>query len=306
MANRYLDGLPARAKRKRPLLRIVLLWGLLIVFFLAIWQLLQPSDVPAPPRHHGSRAPASMTEPRAELTLPESLGIVLLPMLPLGLGAFLLFIALRARRFASVNTQRAELLLAREQVDDAVTELRRLLVRVQGGHMHWATMLLLGRCAEAKGDFAEAAEIFDFASSSLGGPGMRVLRRQLAPFAAAHRAFALAAVGRLEEADAALAVTSDPIALPPTKARVVRARALLLARRREHRALLDLLAAERMLVRNATAERDRELLRVLGALAQRALAGGTRAPAHRHEVDPVFRPWIERVAPEVTVLWGNA
>jgi hypothetical protein len=284
MPNRYLDGLPARGKRRGPWVRLVVLWGLLVLVFLAIWQLLQPSD--------GSPAVQPPEPPSSDPSWTFVLGstVVALAIVAAGVG---LFLRRRAGGLAAMRS--ADAMLAREQVDAPVATLRSILPKVQPGHAHFSAMLVLGRCAEMHADFTEAAEIFELATSSLGGPALRLLRRQLVPLAAAYRAFALAAAGRLDEADAALAATNEPLALPPTRALVTRARALVLAKRGEHRALLDLLAKERAMVRNGLNERNRSLLRLLAARARVALEGGTLDAVSRADVDPALLPWIDRV-----------
>jgi hypothetical protein len=308
MANPYLEGVPVRARNAGAARRFVALWVLLLGMFFFIWLVLGgQSDHSAPLVH----APSAPSRAAATATIEDArrvgfLTLVGVPVGTVGLITGLVLLTVRRKKRDAAQLRDAEVLLACEQVDAAVLALRSLLPRAKPGAAHFTAMLALGRCAEQRGDFRAAYEMFMLASSSLDGPGMKPLRKQLAPLAAAHRAFAAAALGHFPEAEAALAETNEPTALPPTRARAVRSRALLLARRGEHKELLDLLARERGALRNALVERDRTLLRALEAVARRAIEGGTRAAAARVEVDPVLRPWIERAAPAAAAAWGPA
>src|SRR5262249_19401677 len=124
----------------------------------------------------------------------------------------------------------AEATFLRGDIDRAVADARDVLRTQRGIHDRYGATMLIGRCAEARGDFVEAEAIFARAKNELVDV-FGVYRDQMLPLAAARRAFALAALGRLDEADAELTQTTHRDALPGTRWLAVRARAVSLARR---------------------------------------------------------------------------
>jgi tetratricopeptide (TPR) repeat protein len=212
------------------------------------------------------------------------------------------FVVLRRRRsgvgVADVRVL-AEALVLRDDFDAAVPKLKDA-IRTSRGPWRQANLLaLLGRCAEGRGDFAHAADVYARAEGLL--PSRRtVAYAQLAPILAARAAFALAASGRLDEATNALARAGGRDAYPGTRALAARALALVLTRRGEHEALRKHVDEARVVVKNSLSYRDRALMRVVAANAQRALTGHLRGgvPAGLH-LDAETRSWIARAAPEV-------
>ena len=320
MTTRYLEGVPRRTFRSAGrVLRLLLLWVLAMVLFVAIWQLLSPPPSPSPsPRAAG--AARSQTAPRAEVQEESAharadvfdLAVPLAVLVAVGVGAWLLVVR-RAQRGLS-ETNDVEQLFLCERYDDAIARAQRQLRtgRLQP-YPAFRAFLMLGKCVEAKGEFADAAEVYGAAAGAVpSAPGvLGTMRQQLAPLASAQKAFALAADGRLDEADVELRAAAGPVAMPGTRAMAVRARAVVLAKRAQYKELLDLLASERAVVKRSLAYKDRMLLRALAAHARqgvasavdgRARSGGV-APLH---VDGDTRAWITRVFPPARALWEAA
>jgi hypothetical protein len=194
------------------------------------------------------------------------------------------------RRTAGPKVAEAEALVLRERFDEAVPALRMLLPRTSG-YERYRVLIALGSCASMKGDFAEAAEVYATASRVSGG----ALGQMLAPNAHAAAAFALAAAGRLDDAERALAWAASGPGMPSTRAAVARARALLLSKRGQQAAVTELVAAERLAIRNSLPRRDRVLLRVLA----------TTPPGHVR-VEPEIARWIALVVSERREIWEGA
>jgi tetratricopeptide (TPR) repeat protein len=272
--NPYLKGVRILRPSTR-WVRVVALLVLTGVLFYALSRLLDPGDgVPLDPATY----------------------VVVLFVLTAVAG----FVALRRRRSAAGAADVrvvAEALVLRDDFDAAVPKLKDA-IRTSRGPWRQANLLaLLGRCAEGRGDFAHAADVYARAEALV--PTRRgVAYAQLAPMVAARGAFALAASGRLDEATNALARAGGRDAYPGTRA--LAARALVLTRRGEHEALRKHVDEARVVVKNSLSYRDRALMRVVAANAHRALTGHLRGgvPAGLH-LDAETRSWIARAAPEV-------
>lgn len=166
----------------------------------------------------------------------------------------------------------------------------------------------LGRVAEARGDFAHAAEVYERAALALpvrrGLLGMAFA--QLAPVIGAQRAFCLAAAGRLDEAQRVLDAAHDRDEFPGVRALAVRAQALLHARRGEHQALVDLASREHVRIKNGLPHRDRALLRVLLGWGRSCASGAFRSPPPPgFGEDAELRAWIARAVPEAAYVVGG-
>jgi hypothetical protein len=306
MANRYLDDLPMPRKKGQQTTRTLLLWILLIVMLLAIWQFLSPSDRRAISTAVKPRPTATKVAPSASADDPPSLtGLALITLPAL---VFVGLYALRSRRRAEhvFSSGDVETALLREDLDGAIAGARKHLgVGDSVPYASHRALMVLGTCAEWRGDFREAEEIFARAEQSFSRTLGGSLRDQAAPFARARRAFSLATLDRLDEAEALLVMPVIAIVAPAVRPLVVRARALVLTKRGRHREILDLLQAERSLLRSALTQRDATVLRMLAAHAKAELEDTTRsAAADTTAIDPDLRPWLARILPNARPLAG--
>lgn len=198
--------------------------------------------------------------------------------------------------------------LLREDHVGAMAALRKVL---SGGLLAYdraRALHLLGQIAEARGDFAHAAEVYERAVLALpvrrGVLGMAFA--QLAPVLGVKRAFCLAAAGRLEDAQRVLDAAHDRDEFPGVRALAVRARAVLLARRGEHQALVDLATREHVRIKNGLLHRDRALMRVLLGWGRSCASGAFRSPPPPgFGEDPELRAWIAKAVPEAAHTLGG-
>jgi hypothetical protein len=279
MASPYLEGLPGGGGRRRA--KLVLLVAALVLCILFLIDLLSvPGATPAP-------------------TFTWTTTAILCVLV----GPFLLRFLVRRLFPDGSALNAAEVSLLRGDVDRAIAAARELLKTSRGVSDRFGATMLLGRCAERRGDFADAEAIFARARDELVGVyGM--YKDQMLPLAAARRAFALAALGRLDDAEAEIARTAGKDALPGTRWLAVRAQAVTLARRARHRELAALLDREASFVRRTLTYRDRLLMRVLSAFAMASLEPTTRAAGAPVFVDEPERAWIGRVVPEALPRLG--
>lgn len=145
----------------------------------------------------------------------------------------------------------------------------------RSGHPTAEVELLLGRCDEEDGAFAEAAAHFERGPQ----PGAR-----FADESKHRRAFCSAVAGRWEEAEKLL---GPALSAPAADAVGLRAVALILASRRDGAALAELVRRSQAAVQSLGA-RDKRLLH---ALDPRLVLPGPNAP-----VLPEDAAWVERVA----------
>jgi tetratricopeptide (TPR) repeat protein len=288
--NRYLDGLRWKQAFGVGSLALVL-WIALIVMFLTVWLVLSPTE---------TSFDAAVTSPVVRLAPIVTVVVLLVAVV----------VAVRlAAKGRLEKLFAAEERLLEDDVESAVGLARQAVAATQQLPRHQALMLL-GQCAERNGDFREAAEVYARAVSVLPStPGLATLRDQLAPVAAARQAFALAAADRLDEAEHMIARARGPIAMPTARALAARARVLVAAKRGAHRyrEVLEVLAAERLVLRNTLGARDRALLRSLAAFAKRGLEGSTTRAAATDvlAVDAEHRKWIARVMPALGPMLGG-
>jgi hypothetical protein len=287
----YLDGIPT--VRTRRVKRGLVLWLLLILMFVAIWQLLTSRSVDTAP----STAPYMAMQVYGEGWDWTSLAFGGAAFSALFVGV----LALKTRRIGESMTEvrAAEAALLAEDYDRSVALARAWLMRAGlQSQPAFNALLVLGACAEQRSSFADAEELFRRAQDCLPPTVGLSLRDQLGPFAAARRAFALAAMDRLDEAEALLAIPVSPVVLPAVRPLQVRATALVLAKRGMHRGLLELLHREHPLIRNTLSRRDKLLLRVLAAHAKAELEDTMRAAATDIVgVDDDLKPWLARIMP---------
>src|SRR5215472_6903205 len=167
--------------------------------------------------------------------------------------------------------------LLRGQAAHAIALVQKVLAMPLDASSRALAVGTLGDCAELKGDFGDAAELFALALRELevkrDGWSKRAFFRAVF---AAKRAFALAAMGRLDEADTQLAGirgTDDEVELRPL---VGRARALLLAKRGAHGQLLELSRSCAFEESGMIGARSKALMRALEVQARCALDGAYR------------------------------
>jgi hypothetical protein len=283
--SRYLLGVPEARAMKRSK-RTLVLWVLLVLLFLAIWQFLSPA-----PRAR-RQGPVREEQPLSAL---ESAGIAL--------GGFttfagLVFLATRKRLFPAPDPLLdAESNLLHEDYDAAIAKARALLGR-KDIHTRVSAVVLLVRVAEMRADFAETIALCERAQGQLGTTS-GLYKDQMEPRVHAHCAFALAALGRVDEAESALAKTDHPDAFPGTRQTAALARAVVLARRGKDAELLRHLASVRRSVKKAMSLRQRTLMRTLEAYAKSRLEPAMRVAGQT--IDPDLRSWLAAVVPEVVL-----
>jgi hypothetical protein len=192
---------------------------------------------------------------------------------------------------------------------------------------------VLGLCAEANGDFAEAEDLFRVAYHAVPAAAAPTRKRHARVLMLSHRAIALVALGRIAEADAAVreasamypqmnrpgvldAFTDDaswgmgPIALNTAlvtlepgrdpRAMLTLATVVLLAASQRPRDAIDVLERERMLVSRGLLPREQELLALADARSRALLAGGGPMRAAALATADATHPaaWARRVLPE--------
>lgn len=249
---------------KRPV-SFVVAWFCFLVFFVVVWQLAELAP--------GARP-------------------LLFGALAVALVGFVVVVVRRATSSEFVTElQAAELARLREHTGDAVTLARAMMSKPLTEHQQVQVLLLLGMCAESEGDFAEAADTYVKAEGVLrAGTMHRMVRAQHLALVAARRAFAHAACGELERAQAALAVTHLRDGFPLATALACRAELVIAAKQAQAegpaklRAKLDEHAT---LLRNTLAWRNRALVHVLNRM--------TSSHESQLELEPAVREWVVKV-----------
>lgn len=196
--------------------------------------------------------------------------------------------------------QAAQLERLREHVPATIEACRQLLGQGLASYYRAQVLLVLGECAEMEGDFAEAAALFVRAEGILRATRIhKVLRAQQLAVVAAKRAFAHAACGELDRAEATLRTAGVRDGVPLAGPLSARAMLLVLARRGLKQQVLERLATDAKLLRNGLAFRDRALVAVIGAYAtSRTIPHGS--------VDPAIVPWLTSAFPEASAALGGA
>ena len=220
---------------------------------------------------------------------------------------FIVFVAVLAWRIQGAfrpgavrEIQAAQLERLREHIPEAIAKCRTLLGRGLQPYYRAQVLLTLGECAEMEGDFTEAAQLLVQAEGTLRTSRVNaVLRAQQLAVVAARRAFAHAACGELDRAEATLRTAGVRDGVPLAGALSSRAMLLVLARRGLKQQVLERLAVDSKLLRNALAFRDRALVAVIGAHAM-----GREVPAG--SVDPALVPWITSAFPEAAAVLGGS
>jgi hypothetical protein len=158
----------------------------------------------------------------------------------------------------------------------------------------------LSRIASEQGAFAEAARMADVGIDVARLTFFTTSRIPVEAELRAHGALARAAMG---DVDGARALSTPPAGAPSSlpSAYVVRTQVLVAMKRNDSKAALDIVDAERPLLRNGLAAMDGDLVAALEALALTkvgdAYRGTHRAP-FRVEVDDATRAYVTAVHPE--------
>lgn len=101
----------------------------------------------------------------------------------------------------SNDLRAASELWLRGNTRDALPLCHRTLGRVFRADLRMRALYILGLCAEANGDFAEAADLFATSYESIPAMAAPKWKRHGQCMMLSHRAIALVALGRLDEAD---------------------------------------------------------------------------------------------------------
>lgn len=216
-----------------------------------------------------------------------------------GAASFAILVAMvmsqRGGRELREGIELANLERMRGQIEPATERIRGLLAKRTAAHFKAVLLLALGECAEAAGDFAEAADVYARGEGLLRAQRRTIVHNQLLPLFGTRRAFVLAACGLVEPAEAALRSTEHKDGFPQAAALASRASILIDTKKGQFAGVRDRVALDRALHRNAFGARDRAFVRVAAALAKSKLSGATE----RWSVaDPAIRAWIARALPE--------
>lgn len=208
---------------------------------------------------------------------------------------------------------------------------QRALARVFRGDVRMRAFYMLGLCAEANGDFAEAQDLFRRAYQAIPAMAASKWKRRGQCLMLSHSAIALVAMGRFDEADAA-ARSASALFLPlPGGPNVLEAladdaafgavgvsaalrdlepgrdprvlltlsSAVVLAGRGMAREALELVDRERYSLNAGLFPRERALLENIEGRSRGLLAGGPmRSPGHASSaMSTAFADWAARVLP---------
>jgi hypothetical protein len=286
-----LAGGPLAGGARSPV-RVLFLWAVLIMGFLAVWQFLNPAPS-APP----ARSPVPVEAAPPELPLLEG---VLFMLLFAGLFGALL---LRAHR-AGARLMAASVAVARDEEAAAEADLRKLAQN--RAHMTAASAhLMLAGIADRRAELEAALAHCD--------QGLERLRNRtalasdaLAPGLLAERAALLAAMGRSTEARAEIAECAAQFPSYASLASAALRVALLDAAHRGDVAGAAAVAAG--ITDEALGLREELLADLARAAVSLDEVGSTEVDRLREELrtDAISRRWIEVVAPEVLAAFGRA
>ena len=285
--NPYLDGLkPAPVASKHSPRKTLALWVLLIVMFIAIYNFVGSSPHSNHATPDSDKTAVTLTESNVPFPFVTILGSVVL---------LLLYGLFRQGSKIDSDLNDAEIALQSDDVNGAIERIRVVLANKV--KLRARALYLLGECAERRGDFVEAEEVFREALAACGEGNKKTgARGTIASLVLPRQAFALIAVNRLDEGALILDARTAPDEHPNARALALRARALLLAKRRDTEGFRALISANFATIQNALAVRDRLLLRAI-----ELTTNGTRQGALAGAIDPDERAWITRIAPETTV-----
>lgn len=212
----------------------------------------------------------------------------------------------------------------------AIPLLQKPLGRVFRADVRTRALYTLGLCAESHGDFAEAEDLFDRAAKMIPAMAAGKWQRHGRVMMGSHRAIALVALNRLDEADmlvrmasaqfpprppGALDVLSDDAAfgavgisaalrdLEPgrdPRALLTLASVVVLAARGMAREAVELVERERYFLNAGLLPRERALVAHVENRSRGLLAGGPmRSPGmqQHQQVDPAGEAWAQKVLP---------
>ncbi|MFS8071181.1 MAG: hypothetical protein ACMG6S_32840, partial [Byssovorax sp.] len=276
--------------------KVVGLWTVLIVMFLAIWQFLAPEQ-PMPARAH-VRVPMPVhSDPSILGTLIPSL----LALFFVGLVLLFFFVRQKQARGPQLSTAYAE--LAR---GDEVAALAMLTTLSNGPPLVAGQALLaLATERERTGDLGTAQALCE-RGIALAQPIAAVAYDILLPGLFAEHALILAAQGESAEAAAELGLLEERY---PTYALLDAARFRITLVDRARRG--DFAGAARIAERSADlplSVRDELLADLVRVIADPEAGSGGEMERLRKELrtDAVSRAWIEKVAPSVTSAFEHA
>ena len=184
------------ARRRGPTgRRLLVVWGSLVIAFLAVWQFLTPN--------RGGAAPLPAETLASPPSFFGSLMVSVLPVAMVGV-AFVVITSLSRRQHRTLALARRQAALGHR--DRARPSLERLLAASDGLVAAMAG-LELAKLAATEADFAEAISRCDAAIARVSAQPLRAVASDLLlPALMAESAAATAARGGLEDADAELAV----------------------------------------------------------------------------------------------------
>ncbi len=273
---------PITAKRPQSARRRVLaIWCLFVLVFLALWQLLDPSDA-RPPQHP---------------TEPVSLSLVFGGMSVLFVVLFYALIALNLRRASRTRTQRRVAVMKALGGDAAgVAALERI-----AKHSHEAA-LELAQTYERQADFERALATCDSGIAMATATRVsRVTTHDLTlPGLYAERAMCFAALGKIDEASAVLAAMPNAATFrngPLVRFRVGIAQALA---RGDRRGALEI--ARKRGDTLGIPRRDAVLIDLLEATEGRGASDEEWSRLHAElAADPALAQWIDHFMPKRTM-----
>lgn len=279
----------------RPLVRVMVVWVLLIMVFLAIWEFLNPGPGAA-------RAPVPPPE-AVELSPFWSLAP---SMLLLGLFAGILTYQTARLRAQQARLVKALCTLAREDDVDAEKDLEAL-ARAQTVMVSAQAHLALASLADRRADLAAALAHCDQGLARLNTSAILALASDaLLPGLLSERAALLAATGRGVEARAEMDMCAQRSPSFGALASAQRRVALLDAAHRGDVAGAAAVAAG--LTNESLGLREELLADLARAAAGPADLGSSEIERLRVELrtDAISRTWIEVVAPAVLEAFGRA
>jgi hypothetical protein len=215
----------------------------------------------------------------------------------LGAGMTLLMRAPEAK-----SATQARLLLEVGDVDGAETSAVALLRTRPVGIARGRALLLLGRCAEQRGDFADATEVFTMAFSATEGD------EELDEELRERRAFCLAATGHEEDAARALGVDTErsaPFRVAHAHLRPlgVLAEALVRHQRKDAAGVAALVERHGDELRDQLQPQDRALLTVMHRIAKAKLGVATPPLS---PIDGRTLSWIAKMIPDAEKQFDHA
>jgi tetratricopeptide (TPR) repeat protein len=221
-----------------------------------------------------------------------------LPTSVAALGAVLatlgLFVALRTwwSRGIRANNDGVEA-LSLDRFDEAERGFRSIVTRRHPRSYTALGLQNLSTVALQRGEIEDAAILARAALEILSRSRPHQTAELVSGHVRANYAFALLASGEVDEAEAVLRAPAEPGALAKSEALLVRSRALALVRREQWQEALDLLTAEKRLLRNTLTGDEAVFAEAMLALVRERL-GHSPSPI---AVDDDERAFVTRIVP---------